>query len=228
MAAMDTLDMAPPPPAAFTSPAAILYLPQGPASPFFYGRAVLLPGPALVTLFGAQQAEQNDCVFLHGLGDTVYDVGLLSEGGALECVVEGVTASGGDLARRCTAGGVAGRGEGCGGGGGGESGNGGDGDGGGGGGGDGDGDGGESSGCGAAPAPGLGLLPAAAGLLFQPASFAVGAAAAGAVAKYFPEAAGGGGEGLVVYGELRAGGCVWRPQRRGGVAALLARARGEA
>jgi hypothetical protein len=88
----------------FESPSAVLLFPQGPASLHFYGRAVLLPSRKLVTLFGAQQREQNDCMFLHGLGDTVYDVGLLSDGGGEECVVEGVTASGGTLARLATAG----------------------------------------------------------------------------------------------------------------------------
>ena len=90
---------APPlPPSAFSCPAAVLLLPRGPASPFFYGRAVL-PGPALITLFAAQQAEQNDCIYLGGAGEVAYDVGLLSEGGRAECVLGGAMAAGGSLVR---------------------------------------------------------------------------------------------------------------------------------
>ena len=89
--------------AAFESSSSVLLFPRGPASVHFYGRAVLVPSRGLVTLFGAQQREQNECIYLHGAGDTVYDVGLLTDGGA-ECVVGGVMASGGTLARLTTAG----------------------------------------------------------------------------------------------------------------------------
>jgi len=146
--------------ASFESSATVLLFPQGPASLHFYGRVVLLPSRALVTLFAAQQREQNDCVFLAGEGDTVYDVGLLSEGGGEECVVEGVMASGGSLARLSTAG--------WGGGGGG----------------------GPAGGGGPGGGPGGGGAPEPPALAFEPSALAEGAPAAAAAAKYFPEVAG--------------------------------------